>query len=396
MKKTVKIALCGLAVGAALMGGAVAAVGPRYAEAASETKTPTATMSASRAEVVSSDAKYVRKALDYAPSTKYMVSAVIGASNLRSDYKFGLCAATNDIEQCLDLVLIGGEIASYATLYGTDRRYDLGYRRTITDGISSASSIRMTAIRDGDTFYLAVNGKLRQMRKFDIAPSVPGVTACGARTVADEIEYTADNAEVDAAIAELAYSGYGVANCHANYGEESITIKNENTFSFGARTRQNVLTYSRMAFDGGYSGDMEVSFTVSDLVPLASADTGDANKWPKLALLVYYDRGYEDMLCLGAAKKQDRIETYAFNAIVQWYNHSDLTGNASVESTIDRTGDIDFKIDISDTGTYKVFRIYVNGALFALRTSTAHGELRFGFAAEYVSATISDFTVTGK
>ena len=144
---------------------------------------------------------------------------------------------------------------------------------------------------------------------------------------------------------------------------------------------------------GIYEKDVIVSFTTSGLKVNAANDTS-GNLWPKLALMVYNERGYADMICYGAARKQDRIETYMVNEFTQWYNHSDLTGNTDFNDTLDRNGEIDFRIYVSNTLTAKTYFVYVNDVLVATRTSTTYGAISFGFAAEYVSGTIKNITVT--
>lgn len=391
MRKTAKILLCS-GMACALAASGLAAGELRTPSVLAEETHKVAAVYSDMSAVAATSV-YVRKSLSVDAADRYMMTAVVKGANRQSTYRFGLSAADNEIGQRLDFVLSTGELASYATLYGTEKRSDLGYRRLITEGISPDEEIEMTVIRDGAWFYFLVNGKLCQIRIFDIADSVPGISASGCTVNASDIRYTADDAEVTSAIeaCKVNYKGYGVGNEYANYN--GVRIINENSFAFETSAQSKVLEYTRMAFDGTYSGDVEVTFTTSSLAPLPTADTGDGSKWPKLALVLYYDRGYEDMLCLGVGKKQDRVETYIYNEIVQWYNHSDFTGDKSTASVIDRDGDIQFRIVISNNGYSKAFRIYVNGALFALRTSTAYGDIRFGFAGEYVSGTVRDFTV---
>ena len=71
-----------------------------------------------------------------------------------------------------------------------------------------------------------------------------------------------------------------------------------------------------------------------------------------------------------------------------------MTGNTDINDTLDRNGDIHFRIYVSNTVSTKTYFVYVNGELVATRTSTSYGPVSFGFASEYVSGIIKNITVT--
>lgn len=344
--------------------------------------------------VSSESAEYVRGAAEVAASTKYAISATVRLTQAGNDYRIGINAASNEIGQNMDFVYAsanGGEFASYATLYGAEKRYDLGYKRVLTGEVDLNGGVSFTAIRDGETFYFLIDGVLQQIRTFDIGATVPGFSVWNCTGAFTQASYSDNVDEVDAVIAFCREQspGGGAGNIYSNFAGLQL---DETSVTFPEVCQQKPFEYTKTAFAGSYAGDVTVTFTTANLKPNASYDTA-SNLWPKLALLLNYGNGYEDMLCIGVGKKQDRMETYLYNDFPQWYNHTDFTGNTDTTSIIDRDGEIDFRIEIGNTGYSKTFRIYVNGALFALRTSKSNGDVSFGFASEYVSGEIKNFKV---
>ncbi len=333
---------------------------------------------------------YTREILDVPDSDKYMLSATVSVTKLLSGAQFGLCAGSNPQGQTIDLLTsVGSDVFSYASLYGSELRSDLGEIRTAAR--FSDKDPTMTVIRDGDLFYLINGSTLCQIREFPCYSTAPGFTAMSASVSFAKIEYTNDPQKVDAAIASYmsGFAGYGFGEHYANFG--GINFINENSFSVDSDLMKKGVEYTRMAFAGSYSGDMEVSFTVSGLQALASADnSGDA--MCRLRLLVYCDNDVIDMICLGVANKQDRIETFAYYDIAQWFYHTDLTGDAGY---FDWSKDNRIRIRITNTNGSNTYTVYVNDALYAIRSSCVSGSVSFGFEAENVYGTVSNFKVTG-
>ena len=375
-------------------GGFVRETDARQEAAVSAEGAQTGTVRVEDARVTSAKKEYVRQAADVPASERYVFRADAMLSASSGDYYFGLSAGANEIPQNMDLVYgsaNGGELASYATLYNADKRYDLGYRRAFACGADPQKGMELCVIRDGALFYFLCEGNLMQVREFDIRASVPGFAAYNCTAAFANAEYSSDPAAVEKALegcAAQAPQG-GVGYCYSNFAG---LVFGSGSVTFPEAAAQKPFEYTKTAFAGEYSGDVTVSFTTSGLKPNPAYDTA-GNLWPKLALLISYENGYEDMLCIGVGKKQDRVETFVFTEFTQWHNHADFTGDTSAASAIDREGDIDFRIEIGDKGTFKTYRIYVNGALFALRTSKSYGPMTFGFASEYVAGTVKNFTV---
>lgn len=352
------------------------------------------TVAVDAAVLTSATKSYVRKDAGVAASEKYMFTATAVLDGTASDYYFGLSAGGNAIPQNMDFVYgsaNGGELASYATLYNAEKRYDLGYRHMFSCDADPKTGIELSVIRDGAQFYFVCDGALMQIREFDIRGTIPGFAVYNCSAAFEDAVYTDDSSAVDEAIAQCmaqAPSG-GVGYCYSNFGGLVLDI---DSVVFPDDAMQKPFEYSRTSFAGEYSGDVTVSFTTFGLKPNAAYDTS-GSMWPKLALLISYENGYEDMLCIGVGKKQDRVETFLFTDFTQWHNHADFTGDISTESVIDREGDIDFRIEISDMGSCKAYRIYVNDVLFALRSSKSYGPMTFGFASEYVAGQVKDFRV---
>lgn len=326
------------------------------------------------------------------PSDCYVFSASVSLTNLADDGKAGLNAGSNILPHNMDFLYDNSrkELATYATLYNADRRLDLGYRYMLTD--STGTELSLTVLRNGKMFYFLNNGELVQMRELDIKPTVPGFTVYNGEIEYTDVYYSADKSEVEEMISQCVPGnqltlGQEYANFNAyNVGEDG-------TLTLDSRCVDKPFEYSRVGLKGVYEGDVEISFTTSQLKVNAANDTA-GDLWPKLALMVYNDNGYSDMICYGAGRKQDRIETYMVNEFYQWYNHGDLTGNTDINDTLDRNGDIQFRIYVSNTVSTKTYFVYVNGELVATRTSTSYGPVSFGFASEYVSGIIKNITVT--
>ncbi len=329
---------------------------------------------------------------DAQPSDCYVFSATVRITALNADSKVGLNAGSNILPHNMDFLFDNGrkEFTTYATLYNADRRTDLGYRYMLTG--NTGNELSLTVVRQGKYFYFINNGELVQIRVLDIKPTVPGFTVYDGAIEYTDVYYSADSDEADNIIRQctenVAPLALGLE--YANFG--AYTADGTNLI-IDARCADKPFEYSRAGLPGIYEKDVIVSFTTSGLKVNAANDTS-GNLWPKLALMVCNERGYADMICYGAARKQDRIETYMVNEFTQWYNHSDLTGNTDFNDTLDRNGEIDFRIYVSNTLTAKTYFVYVNDVLVATRTSTTYGAISFGFAAEYVSGTIKNITVT--
>ncbi len=347
------------------------------------------------AAILTSETKsYVRQDAGVPASERYMFTAKVALDGTGNDYYFGLSAGGNSIPQNMDFVYAsanGGELASYATLYNAEKRYDLGYRHMFTCEGNPTTGMELSVIRDGAQFYFVCDGALMQIREFDIRATVPGFAVYNCTAVFEDAVYTDDSSAIDEAIEECmaqAPNG-GVGYCYSNFAG---LVLDSDSVIFPDEAVQKPFEYTRTSFSGEYTGDVTVSFTTSGLKPNSAYDTS-GNMWPKIALLISYENGYEDMLCIGVGKKQDRVETFLFTDFTQWHNHADFTGDISTESVIDREGDIEFRIEISDMGSFKAYRIYVNDALFALRSSKSYGPMTFGFASEYAAGQIKDFKV---
>ncbi len=332
-----------------------------------------------------------REILDVPVSTKYMLRADIVPENPSTGSKIGLCAGTNSHMQILDFFgITGGELASHSTMYGNETRADLGMIKTAISSQKTETS--MTVIRDGDLFYLIQGDTLLQIREFNCDATAPGFSVSFATVQYKNIEYTNDPAAVDDAIARYMsqYKGYGIGDGHANFG--GITFHDEGSFTLDESFLNKSTDYSRIAFAGSYTGDMEITFTTKELKALASADnSGDT--MCRLRFLLYSENDVVDMICLGVANKQDRIETFSTYDIAQWYNHIDLTG--ANNSYFDWEAENEIRILLTNTGKSNTYSVYVNGELCAVRTSLAMGSVTFGFEAENVCGTVSNFKVTG-
>ncbi|MBQ1933996.1 MAG: hypothetical protein II370_03255, partial [Clostridia bacterium] len=305
--------------------------------------------------------------------------------------KYGLCAAVNPHGQVLDFYCVSGsDIASYASLYGKEQRADLGQIQTAV--ASPTDKLTMAIIRDGDLFYLIINGEVMQIREFICDATEPGIYVTNATIRYTAIDYTDDASAVDEAIAEYMgkVKGYGIADGYAQLG--GIEMIDEGSFTYTDKLMRKGIEQSRIAFAGAYGGDMEISFKTEGLKALATADnSGDA--MCRLRFLLYSDNDVINMICLGVANKQDCIETYGHYDIAQWISHGDLTGNAS--TYFDWGAVNEFRIVLTSTGRTNTFSVYVNGALAAARTVLGSGDVRFGFEAENVSGTVRDFKVSG-
>ena len=332
-----------------------------------------------------------REILDVPTSEKYMLRAAILSEKPSGSAKIGLCAGTNAHGQTLDFFgNAGGELVSHSTMYGNEIRADLGMIKTAATLPKTETS--MTVIRDGDLFYLIEGGILCQIREFDCDATAPGFAVSLATVQYKDIEYTDDPAAIDAAIAEymLQYKGYGIGDGHANF--RGITFHDEGSFTLDESFLKKSPDYSRIAFADSYTGDMEITFKTKELKALTSADnSGDT--MCRLRFLLYSENDVVDMICLGVANKQDRIETFSTYDIAQWYNHIDLTGARN--TYFDWEAENEIRILLTNTGKSNTYSVYVNGDLFAVRTSLAMGPVQFGFEAENVCGTVSGFKVIG-
>lgn len=332
-----------------------------------------------------------REVLSVPESTKYMLNATVAAEKQLNGSKIGLCAGTNALGQTLDFFYtVGGELSSYAAMYGNEKRSDLGQINIALSLPTTETSL--TVIRDGDLFYLICGEELCQIREFKCDATAPGFSVTNATVQYSDIEFTDDPKKVDSAIASYMhkFEGYGIGDGYANFS--GITFHDAGSFTIEDAFLTKSTEYSRIAFADSYSGDMEVTFTTSGLKALASADnSGDT--MCRLRLLLYCENDVIDMICLGVANKQDRIETFSYYDIAQWYSHTDLTGNRS--DYFDWSAENEFRIVLTNTGSSNTYSVYVNGALFAVRSSGASGPVQFGFEAENVCGTVRNFKVTG-
>lgn len=334
---------------------------------------------------------FKRDLLEVPVSETYMLRATLSAEKQTVGAKLGLCAGTNAHGQTLDFFLtVGGEFGSFATLYGKEIRADLGL---IPVAVSSPKgAAELVVLRRGDYFYFVSNGELVQIREFRCDPTAPGFSVTSGTAEYTKIEYTSDPGAVDSAIAAYLAktSGYGIGDGYANFG--GITFHDEGSFTIPENFLGKDTKYSRIAFADAYSGDMEITFTVKDLKPLASADnSGDA--MCRLRLLLYSEYDVVNMICLGVANKQDCVETYAYYDIAQWCSHADLTGKKA--DFFDWSRENEIRIRLTNTGRSNTYTVYVNGELCAARSVLANGPVQFGFEAENVCGTVQNFKVTG-
>ena len=146
-----------------------------------------------------------------------------------------------------------------------------------------------------------------------------------------------------------------------------------------------------MAFEGSYTGNMEITFKTKDLAANSTYDNA-GDDMCRLRFLLYYENGQTDMICFGVAKKQNRVETYARYDVLQWFNHTDLTGG---NGYFDWKAENEIRIVLSNSGYSTAYSVYINGKLCAVRSACTSGAVSFGFEAERVSGTVSGFKVTG-
>jgi len=355
-----------------------------------QAKEPPVEYSADSFSLIGKGGVYTREGIEVPAAEKYMFSANVKVEKRSSGGSIGLCAAINTQGQILELLnMAGGELSSCASLYGSELRSDLGQIKTGVKAYSSEFS--MTVIRDGDLFYLINGEKLCQIREFTCYATVPGFSVMNASASFADISYTSDTEKIDSAIAlyKKDFEGYGIGDLYANFG--AVTINGASSFTVSEALMKKGMEYTRIAFDGSYCGDMEVTFTASGLKALSSADSG-GDIMCRLRFLIHSENDVTDMICLGVANKQDRIETFAYYDIAQWYYHADLTGD---NRYFDWNAENEFRIVITATENGYTYTVYVNGALFAMRTALSSGSLRFGFEAENVYGTVSNFKVTG-
>lgn len=333
---------------------------------------------------------YARKTIDVPASEGYVFSARVRAETPTKEAGIGICAGTNEQEHTLDFMCtVGGELYSYASMYGAEKRSDLG-----RIGIAAASpegESEMKVIRKGELFYLILDGTLCQIREFPCNPTIPGFSVRNATVSCSSITYTSDPAGVDAAIEECmsAYPLFGIGDLYANF--RGIGFGEDGTVTVDKALMQKGAEYTRTAFAGRYTGDMEVSFTAKGLEALPSADTGTTTPC-RLKLMMWSDNDVTDIVALGVANKQDRVETFSYNDVAQWFEHADLTGNSAF---FDWSGDTHIRVVLTNTGHSITYSVYVNGALFAVRNGSASGSIAFGLEWENVSGSVSGFTVSG-
>ena len=331
--------------------------------------------------------------LNVESSKFYVVSASTNYTQGVSSH-FGLVNNSNYNEK-LVYAIDEANRSSYsnATLYGSNKRGDLG-RVRINKTIKVKEQNNLTIIRNDDLFYMFNGGELLQIRKLDVSPTKPGLTVSSGVITFSNISYCANEEYVKSLLSDMLvpYEGYTVGNYFANYGDVVIDKQNKSV-TFLESYQNHVFADSKIAFEGRYSGDLEVTFTTKNIKPLPSASRGDDSKWPKFTLVLTYEDGHEDLICIGAGNKQDRIETCIFYDFTQWHNHNDFTGDTNIDNFLDLTKENEFTVLITDTGTYKAIRVYVNGNLCAIRRSTSYGNIQFGFKTEYVSGTVQNFIV---
>lgn len=271
---------------------------------------------------------------------------------------------------------------------GSNLAKDLGDRFLINDNDGN----NITIIYNENLFYVAINGILKQTRKFESYPLCPTLYVNNASANFKNIKYNTNINDIIEKTNNLK-SQYNLLTYQNNYANYNAYKEGNNSLLINKLCNSKGFSYSLVGLKGEYSNqDILVEFNISNI----SYDVNLINKniWPKIGLVSYHDLGYLDYICFGSGPYQDRIETYFINAYTQWHNHIDITGDNKLSETINSTKKLNFKIYISNFQTNQVYRVYVNNALVGVRTAHSYSKtMRFGFASDYASGLISDISI---
>ncbi|MDR1093342.1 MAG: hypothetical protein LBL66_04255 [Clostridiales bacterium] len=349
-----------------------------------------------------SGASYRREAAGgAAPSDKYMLSARVKLSGGAANYRVGLAAGIGKAGENVDFLYnsAGGEFSSLATLWGADRRVDLGHRRiagAAGDPSASGQGVVMAVIRDGARFYNLIGGELVHIRELDCGPTAPGFTVYNCAADFTDVSIEGDGAAVDAAVG-AALGGKHNFTSSGHYATfPLVDTVSGGQIQFKNACRDKTFEYARVGLAGAYAGDVEIEYTTAGLTVNPAYDAAaETAHYPKIALVLTYNSEVTDYICLGVSKKQDRLELGFYWDLKPWHNGGDLTADASAASATDWARDVKVKVKIADTGHSKAVRVYVGGVLFAARKSTSYGPMRIGFASEYAAGTVKDIAVRG-
>lgn len=322
-------------------------------------------------------------------STDYVVKMSVTPTTRNASSRLGVCAGKSACNQFVEFTLDCSTDTFYSNVEFFGSTNGTGYGKASTLASPAVDETEITVVRNGKMFYFVVDGKLVQIREVDMQASTFGysVERGGATFVGS---YTTDKAEVEAAVKK--YSDNGGLNFGQKYANVGVYEKTENGFKADDRLVNYGFERSVVGWGDEYEGSISVEYDLTDIKFNPENDRG-GTAYPKAALVVYNERGYLDYLCLGVADKSDRIETGLGNGFRVWWNHNDITGDSSLDSTLDLSGGVHIRVDIINTLTTKLYQIYVNGAIAAERTSFSYGNIKLGFAFDYASATVENIVV---
>lgn len=323
-------------------------------------------------------------------STHYVLKLSMTPTSKTASSKLGVCAAESSCGQFVEFTLNCSEDLFYSNVEFYESVNGTGYGKAGTLVSPEQDETDIIVIRDGTLFYFIVDDALVQIREVDMLASSFGfsVERGGATFVGS---YCMDETEVDAAVEK--YSDNGGLTFGQQFSNIASYTKTENGFIVDERCKDYGFDYSLVGYGEEYEGSISVEYDLKDIKFNAENDRG-GSVYPKIALVVYNERGYYDYICLGVADKSDRVETGLATGFKVWWNHTDLTGDTSEDNTLDLSEGVHMRVDIVNTLTTKIYQIYVNGALAAQRTSLSYGGVQLGFACDYASATVENITVT--
>ena len=385
LRRIMVCCLCLLLLAAAVLAvGAIAASG--QAEGRTQINSQRISAASSRSVITVTDERYER----------FVLQTDVTLTSSGGNTSAGLCAvrgeadgiAQGECDQLAEFALdqSTGLYYSNVEFYGSTNAVDYGVRGTLAEG---GQDMSLTLIRDGELFYFIADGALVQIREAGMLASSFGFTIRNGTAVVSG-SWSAADADVDAALAQYAAGELTIGKQYANISSYTPV---EGGFAVDARCVGYGFDYSMVGWGDWYDGSICVEHELTDITYDPNNDTG-GSRWPKIGLVVYNERGFRDYLCLGVASKSDRVETGLANGFSIWWNHTDLTADPDYASTVDLSGGVQMKVVITNTGTTKIYDVYVNGVFAARRVSYAYGDVRLGFACDYAACTIKNISVT--
>lgn len=200
-----------------------------------------------------------------ANGSKWSVSLRLSTS--ATSGRIGLLAATNGCFDYVDLGIVQNASKRQMSCGILGGNYsEFAY---LADG-ASTSDVRLTVVKDGDSYYIIVNDRLIRKVSASISTSdlIPVLYAQNAAVTVSDIAIVTDAAAIDAKIAE--YDMIVGAYVTEVSGRYTIAAKD-----FGSASDINwppVNDYQNgLKSNESFTGDFEIEFTFSDLKPMTAS-----------------------------------------------------------------------------------------------------------------------------